>query len=237
MNGPAFPQPPPLSGQPQKTEGFAIASLVLGIMSVLGSCFTGLPAIIFGHIARGRIERSGGTLGGSGMALGGLIMGYLFSFLGLLAIAASVFIPAMAAGGIRAKQIATLSQLKQIQAGLVAYRAEYGTWPVQPSRADAEDSDIAVQKALRGIDANSNPKKIVFAELSEKWIVADRLVDSWGNPLHFRFDDDDDGKVTVGTEVVTSPVAIWSNGRNGQDDNAGIDDIAVWKNLPRTSAR
>src|SRR5215831_14119492 len=60
------------------TDGHAIASLILGLSSVL--CFTifaGIPAIILGHISYSRIRRSMGRLKGEGMALAGLIMGYL----------------------------------------------------------------------------------------------------------------------------------------------------------------
>lgn len=65
----------------QQTSGAAIASLVFGILSLLVSWWSlGIPsiiAIISGHIARSNIKRSKGTLGGDGLAIGGLIMGYL----------------------------------------------------------------------------------------------------------------------------------------------------------------
>jgi len=35
------------------------------------------PAVICGHLASGRIKRSGGALGGQGLTLAGLITGYL----------------------------------------------------------------------------------------------------------------------------------------------------------------
>ena len=63
----------------------AVSSLVLGILSLfcLGPLM-GIPAIVCGHISRGKILRSGGTLTGSGMALAGLIMGYLTTILVVL---------------------------------------------------------------------------------------------------------------------------------------------------------
>ena len=77
-------------GSEPKTSGFAIASLVLGILSiVLCGPFAGIPAVIMGHKANSDIRKSGGLLGGSGMATAGLITGYLSVFLivvvGLLA--------------------------------------------------------------------------------------------------------------------------------------------------------
>jgi Domain of unknown function (DUF4190)/Thioredoxin len=58
------------------TDGKATASLVLGLLSIF--CFglvSGIPAIVFGFLARRDIARSGGGLGGAGMALGGIIVG------------------------------------------------------------------------------------------------------------------------------------------------------------------
>jgi hypothetical protein len=74
---------------PAKTSGLAITSLVFGILGLLLCCcgLLGIPAVITGHIARGRINASGGTVSGGGMALAGLITGYL-AILGTIVIAA-----------------------------------------------------------------------------------------------------------------------------------------------------
>lgn len=64
------------------TSGLAIASLVCGIVSIV-SCFiyigglTAIPAIICGHMAMNRIARSAEPMGGRGMAIAGLVTGYL----------------------------------------------------------------------------------------------------------------------------------------------------------------
>ena len=60
------------------TSVLAIWSLVLGILglALLGP-ITGIPAVICGHMARSRIRKSNGELTGSGMALAGLITGYI----------------------------------------------------------------------------------------------------------------------------------------------------------------
>lgn len=67
---------PPSS--PPRT-GLAVTSLILGILSLL-TCLaplTGVPAVICGHLARGRARRSPETFGGAGMALTGIITGYV----------------------------------------------------------------------------------------------------------------------------------------------------------------
>jgi hypothetical protein len=75
--------PPPLSGnssQP-KTSALAIWSLILGILSLVLSMvclsFLGIPGVICGHKALSKINQSGGALGGRGLAIGGLVTGYI----------------------------------------------------------------------------------------------------------------------------------------------------------------
>jgi competence protein ComGC len=69
--------PPPVRTVAPNTP-LAVWSLVLGILSI--TCFflfSGIPAVICGHMARSRIKASNGALQGSGLALAGLITGYL----------------------------------------------------------------------------------------------------------------------------------------------------------------
>jgi hypothetical protein len=69
--------PPILTNLPKSCR-LAIWSLVLGILSP--ACLfiiTGIPAVICGHLARKRIQSSGGKLTGNGLALGGLVTGYI----------------------------------------------------------------------------------------------------------------------------------------------------------------
>jgi hypothetical protein len=70
--------------------GSAIASLVLGILSLVLICFTGIPAIICGHIARSKIRRSGNAYSGHGMAVAGLVLGYITTTLGLFVLIAKL---------------------------------------------------------------------------------------------------------------------------------------------------
>ncbi len=74
---PAYVQPV-LVAQPQ-TNNKAIISLILGICSwaLALNIIGGIPAIIFGHMAMGEIDRSGGTQTGKPLALTGLILGYV----------------------------------------------------------------------------------------------------------------------------------------------------------------
>lgn len=77
---------PPVPNAP-KSSALAIWSLVLGILSLV--CFyilTAIPAVICGHLALSRIKRSGGMLTGNGLAIGGLVTGYIGIALSVLVI-------------------------------------------------------------------------------------------------------------------------------------------------------
>lgn len=74
--GPYPPPPPAPAWESSGTEGMAIASLILGIFGlVCAGLLAAVPAVVLGHLARGRIRRT--WQGGAGMALAGLILGYV----------------------------------------------------------------------------------------------------------------------------------------------------------------
>lgn len=65
-----------------KTNSLAIASLVCGILSLVTFCFCGglffgLPAVICGHMSMGQIKSGKQQQDGHGLALAGLICGYI----------------------------------------------------------------------------------------------------------------------------------------------------------------
>ena len=68
--------PPPL--RVAQTSAGAVWSFVLSLLSLL--CLgplTGIPAIICGHVSYSNIKKSQGTLTGGGLAIAGLVMGYI----------------------------------------------------------------------------------------------------------------------------------------------------------------
>src|SRR5206468_10759812 len=78
---PAVPQTVP------RTPPVAIWSLILAVLSfTCGWLFPAIPAVSCGHMARARIRKSGGALGGKGIATGGLVLGYIALVLGIMGI-------------------------------------------------------------------------------------------------------------------------------------------------------
>ncbi|MGO8685590.1 MAG: DUF4190 domain-containing protein [Candidatus Dormibacteria bacterium] len=85
---PPYPQPYPGYAAPSSTNGFAIASLVLGILWLywVGS----ILAVVFGHIAL--VQTRDRAQGGRGMAVAGLVLGYVGLALLALVIIGAVFV-------------------------------------------------------------------------------------------------------------------------------------------------
>lgn len=115
------------------TSRLALWSLVLGILGMLflllclGPLFA-IPAVICGHMAHSRISKSAGELSGQGMALSGLITGYM-------SIGASIFlVPLMIAIAIpnfvRAREVAQrngcINNLRQIDGAKSQWALETG---------------------------------------------------------------------------------------------------------------
>ena len=91
---PDAPQPGVTAAAGQ-TNGFAIAALVLGLLGIIP--FVGMPvipsilALVFGYKGKAEIDRSNGYQQGRGMAVAGIILGWVGIvvgvFFGLFALA------------------------------------------------------------------------------------------------------------------------------------------------------
>jgi hypothetical protein len=86
----------------------AIWSLVLGIAALVFCCLPlAIPAVICGHLARSRVSQAPQAVSGSGMALAGLITGYL----GIAATILAVIVGMVAA-------ISVPAAIKMIEGGM-----------------------------------------------------------------------------------------------------------------------
>lgn len=68
------------------SNGFCVASLVLGIIGIPAFCAAAIPsilAIIFGIIGYNQVTRGGGEGGGKGMAIAGIVLGAIGCLIGI----------------------------------------------------------------------------------------------------------------------------------------------------------
>ncbi|MFZ7097178.1 DUF4190 domain-containing protein [Luteimonas dalianensis] len=78
--------------QHRQTSALAIISLVSGILGVLPvPLLASVVAVVTGHLARAEIRRAPERHDGDGMAVAGLVLGYLMLGLWLLGVMAVLF--------------------------------------------------------------------------------------------------------------------------------------------------
>lgn len=108
MNPADAPGTPPAQ---QPKNGLAIASLILGILSItpcLG-LLSAIAAIITGHIAHSRARKDPLQFGGKGMAIGGFVLGYIS-----LLVLPALLLPALSRAKEKAQTIRCVMNLKEV---------------------------------------------------------------------------------------------------------------------------
>ena len=113
---PLPPSPIPSDPARRTAEPLATWSLVLGILSILtcafGGILAGIPAVICGHIGRARIRRDP-MRSGAGLALAGLIAGYLSVAAFPATFVTAKLFPGIVAAFSRANEVAMESQVNE----------------------------------------------------------------------------------------------------------------------------
>jgi len=143
---------PPLE---PRTDGKAVASLIFGIVAVLTVIFLigivlGIPAIILGHISHSNIKKSMGKLKGAGIALAGMIMGYI-SLAGILVlpfilIIAAIAIPNLLKARIAANEASAVASVRTIDTAAISYQLDKKSYPsdlAQLQQAGLIDATLA----------------------------------------------------------------------------------------------
>lgn len=123
------PQVPPVA---PTTSGLAIVSLVCGILFFIFP--SAVAAIIFGHLSQSDIRRSGGRKTGAGMALAGLILGYVgVAIIPFILIIAAIAIPNLLRAKMMANETSAVGSLRTLNVAALAYSTNYGKYPASLS--------------------------------------------------------------------------------------------------------
>ena len=110
-----------------KTPGLAIASLICGILGFFTCLLTGIPAIITGHLSLRKIKMDPASFKGDGMALTGLILGYITTVASILLIPlAAMATPAIFKALERAKMAENMSNARLLYVELSTYAYDHG---------------------------------------------------------------------------------------------------------------
>ena len=110
---------------PAQSSGKALASLVFGLFFFVFPA--AVVAIVFGHLSLSEIRKSAGRLTGHGMAMAGLILGYIgVAIVPIVLIVAAIAIPNLLRAKMVANQASAAGSLRTIVAADITYRSTYG---------------------------------------------------------------------------------------------------------------
>jgi type IV pilus assembly protein PilA len=117
--GEAYPMAPP------QTSGKATGSLIAGIAAYVIAPFIGaIIAIVLGHLGLSEIKKSAGRLKGDGLAIGGLVLGYIqVAGLPFILIIAAIAIPNLIRSRMAANEASALGSLRTITTAEISYAA------------------------------------------------------------------------------------------------------------------
>jgi type IV pilus assembly protein PilA len=114
----------PVAGAPAETSGKAIASLIFGLF--LFAFPMSILAIIFGHLSLSDIKKSAGRLKGQGMAIAGLVLGYLgVAAIPIILIMAAILIPNLLRARMMANESSARAGVRTIFTAEVSYSTSH----------------------------------------------------------------------------------------------------------------
>jgi type IV pilus assembly protein PilA len=121
--GSSFAPPPPVAGD-APTSGKAIASLICGIFTFFLPA--SIAAVILGHLSLSEIRKSAGRIGGQGIAITGLILGYLgIVIVPFILIIAAIAIPNLLRARMAANEASAVGSLRSVNTAAMVYATTY----------------------------------------------------------------------------------------------------------------
>jgi type IV pilus assembly protein PilA len=144
VSAPIAASSPLTPGAHAPTSGKAIASLICGVFFfVLPSS---IAAVVLGHLSLSEIKKSAGRIQGQGLAIAGLVLGYMGLAVIPIAIIAAIAIPNLLRARIAANEASAVSALRVITTAEVNYQQEH--------RDKGFTCDLKELRSAGAIDAN-----------------------------------------------------------------------------------
>jgi general secretion pathway protein G len=168
------------AGAAPKTSGLAIAGVVVGLAGFCAPVVGGLAGLILGIVAMRQIKRSGGTVGGRGLAIAAIVVSSVTLMVGLLVAflfggAAYIFQTRAVHVGEFAAGAQTHARIEVTASALEMYHLDVGRYPTE---AEGGLEALRTRPPAAG-DAWNGPYLNV------------EPVDGWGHPLRYEPPDPD----------------------------------------------
>jgi type IV pilus assembly protein PilA len=115
---------PTVVAVPAETSGKAILSLVCGLLFFVPLAF--VAAIVLGHLALSQIRKSAGRLKGEGIAMAGLVLGYIWiAGIPVFLIIAAIAIPNLLRARMAANESPAVASVRTFNSAEVTYSTEH----------------------------------------------------------------------------------------------------------------
>ena len=181
----------------------AIVSLVLSILgiflSILGIFLMAIPTIIgliFGHIALSEIKNSAGKLKGRGLALAGLIIGYITIAIIVIGIILAFVNPSLFGQADKAREKLVCVQMKSLANSLEMFKLDNGMYP-------------ETEEGLEALISNPDVDKYPLYALSG--YLSSLPKDAWGTDMRYL-------KTGIGFDIVSFGADKKEGGEEGSAD-------------------
>jgi len=193
-------------GTAPKISGLAIASLVAGLAGFCIPIVGGSAGLVLGIVALRQIGRSGGTVGGKGLAIGGVVasaVSLLFGLVVAIILVGGAFVVQKRAVGMRehVREDLTCLQIEMTAHALDVYEVDLGHYPTE-----AEGGLRALREKPAGAGADwAGP------------YLRETPTDAWDRPL--RYEPPDPAR----SDIRRHTYRVWSVGPDGI--NGTPDDV------------
>lgn len=126
----------------------AIASLVCGIVNVFP---VSIIAIVLGHISLSQIRKSAGQLKGQGLAIAGLVLGYLgIVAIPFILIVAAIAIPNLLRAKIAADESSAVGSIRTLLTAEISYSTQHQSEGFTCNLADLKSVGLSDSSLLSG---------------------------------------------------------------------------------------
>lgn len=161
----------------------------------------------------------------------------LLTVMVIIMILVGILVPTVQTVRTRAMETDARTRVASLRTAISQFYSTYGHLPI-PATVDSErkltdaeyDVLITILSGSETSTPKQNPRGIVFLEK----MVTDsdkphEFQDPWGERLVVVLDQDYDNEITNGPfETVNSSAAIWSTGKNKDDEDGAGDDLNSW---------